>query len=109
LAIVVAVFVLARGPRVHVSLTVIAGARSSAGGRSFYLLPSLFLLWSNLDMQFVYGLMALVRFLITGVIANFAERKAPQQENLHTPWRATLIVTAASFTATLCNPYGFHL
>jgi hypothetical protein len=140
LAIVVAVFVLARGPRREfwsgavltalgvyllaglplrsslasvvlftVSLTLIAGARSSAGSRSFYLLPPLFLLWSNLDIQFVYGLMALVLFLITGVIANFAERKAPQQQNLHTPWRATLIVTAASFGATLCNPYGFHL
>ena len=92
-----------------VSLALIASARSTAGGRSFYLLPPLFLLWSNLDIQFVYGLTALVLFLIIEVIANFAERKGPQQQNLHPPWRATLLVTAASFAATLSNPYGFHL
>ena len=139
LAIAVAVFVLARGPRrgfwsgtvltalavylaglplrsslasvvlFTVALALIADARSAAGGSSFYLLPLLFLFWSNLDIQFVYGLMALVLFLITEVIANFAERKAPQQRDLHTPWRATLIATATSFAATLSNPYGFHL
>ena len=45
-------------------LILFAAARSSGDPRKLYWLPPLFLLWANLDIQFVYGLMALVLCLV---------------------------------------------
>ena len=59
----------------------------STNSRRLYFLPPLFLLWSNLDIQFVYGLITLFLFLIVQVTTSFAERGDVQPHNSHAPLR----------------------
>ncbi len=79
-------------------------ARRSGRIRELAWLPAIFLLWANLHIQFVDGLMVL------GLAA--AEACCPKR------WTATatrlrprpvLLVAGASVAATLCNPYGWHI
>ena len=92
-----------------VMLWLLADVRSTGGLRNLYLLPPLFLLWSNLDIQFVYGLIALALFSMAEAITNFAERRNLQPQSSQLLLRTAVIVTGASFAATLGNPYGYHL
>ena len=92
-----------------VLLRLIADAQSTGTSRSLYLLPPLFLLWSNLDIQFVYGLVALALFLIAEIITSSVQRRKVPPGSSDTLLRTVGIATAASFAATLCNPYGYHL
>jgi hypothetical protein len=91
------------------TLTLIANARSTRAQRSFYRLPLLFLLWSNLDIQFVYGLVTLALFWIAEVATTFAEHRKDEPQISDTSLRMAGLVTAISFAATLCNPYGYDL
>jgi hypothetical protein len=80
-------------------------ARRSGSDRPLFLLPVLFLVWANLDVQFVYGLLLLAIFLTAhiietgfpGVFGNFAAGR-----RLST--RAILALVLA-FATTLINPY----
>ena len=92
-----------------VVLKLIADSQSTNAQRNFYFLPPLFLLWTNLDIQFVYGLMALALFSMAEAITNLTVSRNLGRQNSRIPLPITLIVTATSFAATLCNPYGYHL
>lgn len=95
-----------------VALTVITEFRSTGRQRVLYFLPPLFLLWANLDIQFVYGLMALILLLMAEAAEVFFRRSPTEcfeSHRLRISFRTIAAVTAASIAATLCNPYGFRL
>jgi hypothetical protein len=80
-------------------------SRRSRSDRPLFLLPTLFLIWANLDVQFVYGLLLLGIFLIahtieTGLGRVFREFAADRRLSA----RAILAI-ALAFAATLINPY----
>jgi hypothetical protein len=94
-----------------IALALINVARSIANSRMLYWLPPLFLLWANLDIQFVYGLGALLLFLIADSIARVAPESAAVGfvSRCRIPLPTMAVITAASVLATLFNPYGYWL
>jgi len=95
-----------------VALTLIMKVRPTGNPRVLYFLPPLFLLWANLDVQFVYGLMALFLLLMAEAVEAFFQRSPSarlESHGLRISFRTIAAVTAASIAATLCNPYGFRL
>jgi len=95
-----------------VVLHLISVVRSSGNRRGLYSLPPLFLLWANLDIQLVYGLMALILLLIaeaTGALFRQSPSAPMETHDSRISMSAIAVATAASFVATLCNPYGFRL
>ena len=94
-----------------VVLAVINFARGSGDARVLYWLPPLFLLWANLDIQFVYGLGALLLLLIADTIARLTRESAGTWfvSGGRIPLPTTVVITAASILATLFNPYGYRL
>jgi len=112
----IALYLLARLPLrsslvsvVFFAVTLTLVARSAASSSRLYLLPPLFLLWANLDIQFVYGLAALVLWLMAQASTPIVRHWTSASPASQIPLRKSLIVTAVSFAATLCNPYGYHL
>ncbi len=92
-------------------LTLITIARSTGNPRLLYWLPPLFLLWANLDIQFVYGLGALLLLLIAEGVGRLGPESADTWfvSRGRIPLPTTAVITAASVLATLCNPYGYRL
>jgi hypothetical protein len=90
-------------------LKVLLDTPSTAKQRSLYLLPPLFVIWANLDIQFVYGLAALMLFLITGASVRLVRRSTSIWQGQPVALPTTAIVTAASIATTLINPYGYRL
>lgn len=66
--------------------------------RFLYWLPALFLIWANVDMQFIYGLAALLFFVAASV----------WQDRALSASRAA-VVLGASAIVTLITPYSYHL
>jgi hypothetical protein len=93
-----------------VVLTLITMARSAGNPRLLYSLPPLFLLWANLDIQFVYGLGALLLLLIADGVGRLAPELVGTWfvSRSRIPLPKTALVTAASILATLFNPYGYR-
>jgi hypothetical protein len=94
-----------------VVLTLIAKARFAGDSRTLYWLPPIFLFWANLDIQFVYGVAALLLLLIAEASASLAPKfaSAGHAKDSQIPLPTVAAVTAASAAATLCNPYGYRL
>lgn len=74
-----------------------------ASARLLFWLPPLFLVWANLDMQFVYGIGLLLLF----VLASFV--KGPTSQREATSSRRILTIFVLSVMATIITPYGYHL
>ncbi len=79
--------------------------------RSLYFLPLLFLVWANLDVHFVYGILTLL--LLVAVCT--AERWAHAEGivwlgsgGTAVPIKALLSIAAASIIATCVTPYGWN-
>ncbi|MGA9566148.1 MAG: hypothetical protein WBS19_11540 [Candidatus Korobacteraceae bacterium] len=94
-----------------VVLTVITLARTTGSPRLLYWLPPLFLLWANLDIQFVYGLGTLLLLLIADTVGFLASESAGSWfvSRGRIPLPTTAVIAAASILATLCNPYAYRL
>ncbi len=95
-----------------VMLTLVLEANRTGRVQLLYWLPLVFILWANLHIQFIYGL--LVVGLLTAV--NLAQRLlarvgwAPAWLRPPSLPSATLVaVFAACFVATCIGPYSFHL
>lgn len=82
-------------------------AANRSGMRALWLLPPLFALWANLHIQFVYGLFVLGVF-VGEPLLNFLLRYRPQR-SIALQGRLPWLVLAASFLATLANPYGWRV
>ncbi len=92
-------------------LTLITVAHSTGNSRTLYWLPPLFFLWANLDIQFVWGLGALMLLLIADGVGRLAPESAGTwfASRGRIPLPTTAVIAAASILATLCNPYGYRL
>jgi hypothetical protein len=86
-------------------LLLISHSRVANSVRPLYFLPLLFLVWANLDVQFVIGIFVLLLFVVTTVITQRSAR--PETAAVDSPPLTTLgAVTAASLLATVLTPYG---
>ena len=95
-----------------IELTLLFRARQSGDLRPLFYLPLLFVLWANLDRQFVYGLAALGLLLLAVVVenscrtSNLAWLQTALPELSH---GRLAVVLAACLLATLASPYTYHL
>ena len=86
--------------------------RQTGNAKRLLWLPLLFVLWANLHIQFVAGLILLGFFLIALVVENGLR-------TIHAGWisdsivpldlKRTAVIALLSVLATLVNPYGFRL
>ncbi len=95
-----------------VTLTLVLEANRTGRVQLLYWLPLIFLLWANLHIQFVYGLMVIGLLTAVNLGQRLAERVGWSPAWLQPPSlpAATLVlVFAACFIATCIGPYSFHL
>lgn len=93
-----------------VELALLLGGRTSGDIRTLFWLPPLFLLWANLHIQFVCGLIVLALFAGALWIEQLPQISGITR--LHSqslPLPKLALICAISFVATLFNPYSFHL
>ena len=86
------------------ALDVLMHARRTGKRRELAWLPVIFLLWANVHIQFLDGLLLLALGWVESLVARW-HRGVSTRLDL---WSATL-VALTSLGATLCNPYGWHL
>jgi len=77
-------------------------------GKGLWVLPPLFALWVNLHGSWVFGLVVLAIYIVSGLAQGrwgtvVAERWAPPQ------LRKLIVVSVASVAALFVNPYGYKL
>jgi hypothetical protein len=92
------------------TLDLILDLREAKAGKGCWLLPLLFMLWANIHIQFVYGLL----FLAAAAAAPLVDRllgwhSAPACALGSREWWRVLGVTGACLLATLLTPYGIDL
>ncbi len=92
-----------------IELDLLLAVRKSGRSVLLLLLPPLFLVWANVHIQFVYGLLVLA----LAVFESCLERVRPpgpfeiEREGFSTPWIVTVAVL--SLAATLVTPYGLQI
>ena len=95
-----------------VELLLLNEGRNRGRVRLLFWLPPLFLVWANLDIQFVYGILLLALFLITSLIQGLGRRSgvepSPQKSPAVSPANAGILATL-SVIATLVTPYSYRL
>ncbi|MFI5118525.1 MAG: hypothetical protein ACHP8B_17690 [Terriglobales bacterium] len=95
-----------------VELLLLNESRGTGNVRPLFWLPPLFLVWANLDIQFVYGILLIALFLTTSLIQDFGRRSLVA--GLQQKW-ATVSPANAGILATLCaiatfaTPYSYRL
>jgi len=91
-------------------LILLMQCRRTASTKTLFWLPALFLCWANLDVQFVYGLTALLLFFSACALEQWGAQAgigwlrrgaAPSLKHLG-------IITATSLAATVLTPYGWE-
>ncbi len=99
-----------------VELLLLNQSRVRDSVRPLFWLPPLFLLWANLDNQFVFGLLLLLLLLLASNIPNLASLlSSSSQVPLSQLRRSTLSLKNAGTVALLCavatiiTPYSYHL
>ncbi len=92
-------------------LALIFEARRRGTMRPLYVLPFLFLLWANLHIQFVYGIVVLMLLAGDGILRAIlpAQWADENQARPQLPLAPLLGVTALSVLATLVGPYSWRL
>jgi len=93
------------------ALRLIWDSRETGNIRSLYWLPPLFLLWANLHIQFVYGLLYVGVLLAAVVFEEILQRAGITwlEARPRLPLPALVVVTGLSCLATLLTPYSYHL
>jgi hypothetical protein len=95
-----------------VELILLLSSRNTGWARSLYWLPLLFLVWANVDIQFVFGLVLLLVYLIVLGIEDAIRRagKSWMSERVRrVDLRRAGIVALLSLLATFATPYTIHL
>jgi len=82
-------------------LLLLFSARRTGELRALYWLPLLFVIWANVDEQFVYGLLVLAIFLAATILRLGDDGPALSRVKL-------AAVTGVTLVATLVSPYTFH-
>ena len=101
-----------------VELLLLFQSRTTRSLRPLYWLPAVFLLWANLDAQFVVGIIVLLLFVIvlTLVPSSVISREERSDDSRACPelvegdlhFVPLLGITAASLIATILTPYGWN-
>ncbi len=87
-------------------VTLIHTARRSGRSGGLLFLPVIFILWANINIQFVYGLFVLALATIEPLIERHQGAEPPAQQ---LRVRSMASVFLLSTLATLVNPYGFRV
>lgn len=90
-------------------LLVLLETKRTGSTRHLYILPFLFLLWANLDVQFVYGVIALVLFLASYAIDIWVAHATAQtvERTSASALSQIAIVSAVCAAVTTVTPYGW--
>lgn len=92
-------------------LTLILRFRQSRDSRGLWWLPVLFVLWSNIHIQFIYGIAVLMMLVFESVVQGWLTRfgvpTIPSDAAL--PFRTALLLLASCLLATLINPYHIDI
>ena len=95
-----------------VTLTLLLEAQRTRREKLLYWLPLVFVLWANLHIQFVYGLLVVGVFVGVNLAQRLAAGAGWRPEWLQVPTLPAgklLLVLAACILATCIGPYSFHL
>ena len=95
-----------------VTLTLILKANRSGRVQTLYWLPLIFFFWSNLHIQFIYGLIALALLLGANLLQRLAAHFGAGPGFLAAPALPAgglALVFAACVLTTLIGPYSYHL
>ena len=94
-----------------VELLLLMQCRATGNARPLYWLPLLFLLWANLDVHFVLGIVLLLLFVAACAIEQWGTRARMVWlvRSSRPPLNALAAVTLASLVATVITPYGWNL
>jgi hypothetical protein len=92
-----------------IELNILVSVRRSRNYRRLFYLAPLFALWTNLHIQFVYGLFVLGLAALDDPVNRLLHRKTPAEADRPLPIDKVLIVIVACFIATLINPYHFRI
>ena len=97
-----------------VMLALILDANRTARIEPLYLLPPIFLLWSNIHIQFIYGLFLITLFLGVNVAEYILKKSGERlpylmEREAMLPLRRLAVVYMACILATLIGPYSFRL
>lgn len=93
-------------------LTLLLHSRRSGQIRPLLWMPLLFIVWVNLDRQFVYGLLALALFYGAIVVEYTGRRFGSswfEDHRANLPLEGSTAVLGACLLATLASPYTYHL
>jgi len=94
-----------------VELRLLLRSRYSGSVRELYSLPVFFLVWANLDAQFVLGLTLLAVFLVTQAIElklRMLRVSWLSASILPLPFKQVTGIAAVSLLATCVTPYGYR-
>lgn len=89
---------------VFLALTVLLVSRRERSPRGLWALPALFVLWSNIHPEVVFGLLYL-GVVVAGEGVNSLTRRTPPSPAQKKLW----LLSATCVGATLVNPWGYHL
>src|SRR5579871_1918568 len=95
-----------------VELLLLLRSRQLGDVRVLFWMPALFLLWANLHIQFVCGLVLLALFVIAAWLEQWLRSSSDRwidDRIVALPLAKVGTVAAASFLATFATPYGIHL
>jgi len=95
-----------------ITLTLILEANRSDRVQVLYWLPLIFLVWSNLHIQFIYGIAVLGLFVAVNLIQRFAGSLGLAPGFLlppALPASPLVAILAVCLLATCVGPYSFHL
>jgi hypothetical protein len=83
--------------------------RRTGNIRAIYALPPLFILWANLDPQFVYGILLLLLFVLAATLERWGDREGISwlSSTPGTSLRAVLAVSGLCLFSSVITPYGW--
>ncbi len=91
-------------------MDILLAFRSSRKARVLWWLVPIFILWANLHIQFVYGLLVLALAVLEPYLRRPASRLKISTEAIEARGtRQQVMVLVATFAATFVNPYGWKL
>lgn len=92
---------------IAVELYLLFESRTAGGARYLRWLPALFLLWANLDVQFLNGLLVLGLFAVSSLLNQWLNSRAADTPAPELPLRPILLFSGLSALATLFSPYFY--
>lgn len=100
-----------------VELLLLNQSRRTGSFRPLFWLLALFLVWANLDLQFVYGIAFLAIFLIVSLLQVLGHRsvvagrppRSSGKKRDPIPPATVAIVAGLCALATMASPYSYHL